>query len=216
MKGTRKTTVEESIAIYTRWIKGNFKSPKELIELEGKKTMLHYNQWINGVYKTNIFIFKYMNNKVKVEYVVKKCDEYLDYKVNDVEIEFEQCTYGNHRFYFKCPICSKRRTILYYKGDDLGCRECLNLNYNSSRRSRNKLEEIRHKMIDIHIKLDTEHSIDNLYPKKPKGMHFKTYYNLIEELQHLESCFNIMMNEIFFRKGTYKNITTNEFIEHMR
>lgn len=216
MQDIRKTTVEESRAIYTSWIKRYFKSPKELIELEGKKTMLHYNQWIDGIYKTNIFIFEYTDTGTKVEYVVKKGGEYLDYKVHDVEIEFEQCTYGNYRFYFKCPLCSKRRTSLYYKDDDLGCRECLKLNYRSSQRSRNKLEEIRYKMIQIHKKLDTKHSIDNLHPKRPKGMHYETYYRLIGELQHLERCFNTMMSEIYFRHGTYKDVTTNEFIELMR
>lgn len=212
----RKKTIEESRAIYTSWFKDCFKNPKEFMELEGTKRTLRYNN-TTGIEHINIFT--YTSKGFNINYVVKHNREILNHKVYDVDIEFEQCTYGNYRFYFKCPSCSMRRTKLYYKDDclkSLECRECLNLNYRSSQMCRNKVYEIKSKIVDIMLELETKVEYNNLFPNKPKYMRWEKYSKLMQELHLLDSCLTIALHEAYERRGYYVSLTTNQFIEIVR
>lgn len=208
----RKQTIDESIGVQTNWFKDNIKSPQHIEELKGKTMTIKYTRYEREI--INTFTFK--DNSITVKLIIPDREDHAIHSINDIEIVFERCNYNNYRFYFKCPDCNANYTKLYFRGNKLGCRKCMNLSYNSSRRSGNKLEEIRYKMIKIHRTLKTEHSMSNLHPDRPKNMRFKTYCKLIAELQHLERCFNHLMGDMYFRRGTYKDITTNEFIDLMR
>ena len=66
---------------------------------------------------------------------------------NNLELTLSKTGFGGVRFWFQCPICQKRIGILYKHplNNNLGCRNCLNLEY-KSRLYRGMLEE---KVVDL-------------------------------------------------------------------
>lgn len=83
---------------------------------------------------------------------------------------------GGRRRWFVCPRCKNRKRVLYH-ARDFCCRTCLRLQYNSQYerphfRSLNRQQELR-------ISLGgTGNVIEDRFPPKPKGMHWKTYRRL--------------------------------------
>ena len=104
-----------------------------------------------------------------------------------IDLDYTLCNYGGKRIWFLCPICHRRRALLYYGQDGyFKCRKCANLNYWSSQkdvicRIDNKIEGIR-KKLDI-----PECNILDVLKKadKPKYMHNDTYIGLIKKLMSL-------------------------------
>ena len=53
----------------------------------------------------------------------------------DINFTTTKTGFGGIRFWFECPICQKRKGVLYIHpiSQDLGCRGCLNLDYRKRR-----------------------------------------------------------------------------------
>jgi len=89
------------------------------------------------------------------------------------------CNYGGDRPWFNCPAwgCGRRVGKLYIGGSGLACRKCYGLVHASTRedavgrtwRKKRKLEAL----------LDNE-------GEKPKGMHWRTYSRICDQLDILE------------------------------
>jgi hypothetical protein len=109
------------------------------------------------------------------------------YRRNDAEpwqptectslLEWMQCNYGGSRPWFRCPArgCDRRAAILYLNGI-FACRHCCQLAYNCQRepahyRALNRAQAIREK-------LGGSGNMYEVFPKRPRGMHRRTYQRL--------------------------------------
>ena len=56
-------------------------------------------------------------------------------KVNGVDIKLttSKTRFGGKRFWFLCPICQKKRGVIYEKTSWAGCRICFGLKYKQQR-----------------------------------------------------------------------------------
>jgi len=93
-------------------------------------------------------------------------------------LEWTPCNYGGGRPWFICPRCDRRVAILY-GGHRFYCRHCHDLAYASSRESASD-RGIR-KAQNIRERLGGSANLSLPFPRKPKGMHWRTYYRLEDE-----------------------------------
>lgn len=120
----------------------------------------------------------------------------LNYERNGEEIEYyakftySNCNYGGKRVWFQCPNedCKKRVGKLFLRGKYFLCRHCHNLAYETQNmtdafRSLEKAQKIRER-------LGGSPSTMDIFPFKPKRMHWKTYYKLKHESLMRENALN--------------------------
>lgn len=96
-----------------------------------------------------------------------------------VGIERTPCNYGGQRVWWQCPCCG-RRVALLYSGKMFACRHCLQLTYQSTRtadgsKGFEQADRVRRKM-------GWCAGVANPQGDKPKGMHWKTYLRLMQQL----------------------------------
>ena len=85
--------------------------------------------------------------------------------------------FGGSRQWFVCPSCSRRCRIIY-GGSYFRCRKCHCLKYESQYEDPIcRVTSQRHK---LRGRLGQYDSLDEPFPDKPKGMHWKTYRRLAE------------------------------------
>lgn len=80
--------------------------------------------------------------------------------------------FGGRRQWFKCLSCGSRCRILY-GGAYFRCRRCYQLKYESQ--YENSSERACSQAHDIRKRLGQVGSLEDPFPPKPKGMHWKTY-----------------------------------------
>jgi len=117
----------------------------------------------------------------------------LDYKVSGepvkqtIQLDTTLCHYGGIRYWGICPKCNKRVAKLYLKSNAFLCRRCNDLTYYTCNISGNELYEIDNKIEKVLRKLNVTESeyyhLTEITPDKPKGMHNKTYLNLLDQLR---------------------------------
>lgn len=98
-----------------------------------------------------------------------------------VPVTHTPCNYGGSRAWFKCPHCFKRVAVLYID-EKIACRTCYNLNYTSQQQTKGTWQQ-RDRMNKVRGKLDWPLFKDVYVWQriKPKGMHYKTFYQLCRE-----------------------------------
>ena len=92
--------------------------------------------------------------------------------------------FGGFRKWFLCPSCDRRCRILY-GGARFRCRRCYRLKYESQYepvfgRAASRVHKLREC-------LGASGSLDDPFPAKPKGMHWKTYRRLEALDEHLQN-----------------------------
>ena len=106
-----------------------------------------------------------------------------------INLDYTLCNYGRKRVWFLCPICYRRRALLYLGQDGyFKCRKCANLNYRSSQKEKDISYGVDNKIEGIRKKLGIpECNILDVLEKaeKPKYMHYDTYIGLIKKLMSL-------------------------------
>ncbi len=87
------------------------------------------------------------------------------------------CHYGGQRTWFLCPArgCGRRVAVLY-GGRVFACRNCNQLSYPSQGES--PAYRALRKAQAIRQRLGGSGSMDEAFPEKPKGMHWRTYRRL--------------------------------------
>lgn len=132
----------------------------------------------------------YNNDKEKIAsvYVVTKIDVLALLHFNrfgeelcyNVALTWTDCYYGGGRPWFICPVkkCSRRVAKLYLAGTLFACRHCYKLVYFSQLQTPED-RAIQH-ADKIRARLGWESGLLNGHEDKPKGMHWKTFDNLIE------------------------------------
>ena len=100
-----------------------------------------------------------------------------------VPLDRTPCRYGGDRVWFLCPGCGSRRAVLYGVGGRFRCRACHDLAYSSTRegaadRHRRRADELRRR-------IGCKPGIFAV-PRKPKGMHWRTYERIVAEIRARE------------------------------
>lgn len=91
------------------------------------------------------------------------------------------CRFGGERVWFVCQACGRRVSKLYL-GAGLGCRRCLGLAYPSQRKNAVRRGWDKQRKIEARLAPDGEWN----GWQKPKGMHWRTFSNLVREIRTLE------------------------------
>jgi len=86
--------------------------------------------------------------------------------------------YGGSRYWFRCPSCSKRVSVLYCAGAYV-CRHCLSVPYGSQLQQ--PIDRLFSRAGAIRARLGWQGGIAYGNQGRPKGMHFTTYYRLVTE-----------------------------------
>ena len=99
-----------------------------------------------------------------------------------VPITWTACHFGGRRAWFRCAVysngryCGRRVALLYGAGELLACRRCYGLAYASQQetpmyRGVNRARKTR-------MRLGGSPDLLQLFPKRPRGMHRRTYMRL--------------------------------------
>lgn len=99
-----------------------------------------------------------------------------------VQLTRTPCNYGNYRHWWLCPSCSKRVAVLYCAGAYV-CRHCLNAPYGSQLQQ--PIDRLFSRADTIRHRLGWQSGIAHGNQGRPKGMHFTTYYRLVNEHDRL-------------------------------
>ncbi len=102
----------------------------------------------------------------------------------NIELAKTSCNYGNYRYWFLCPSCSKRVAVLYCAGTYV-CRHCIGANYHSQLQQ--PIDRLFSRADAIRQRLGWQSGIAHGNGSKPKGMHSKTFDRLVNEHDRLTS-----------------------------
>lgn len=100
-----------------------------------------------------------------------------------VKLDRTPCHYDGYRYWYLCPHCGKRTSVLYRAGLYV-CRHCIGANYQTQLNQ--PLDNIRRKMHKVASKLKWVEVGYKEVPLRPKGMHQKTFDRLHGYYQELE------------------------------
>ena len=100
-----------------------------------------------------------------------------------VKLDRTPCHYGGYRYWYLCPHCGKRTSVLYRAGLYV-CSHCIGANYQTQLNQ--PLDNIRRKMHKVASKLKWVEVGYKEVPLRPKGMHQKTFDRLHGYYQELE------------------------------
>ena len=116
--------------------------------------------------------------------------------VNRYLIAWSHCNYGGQRPWFVCYNCGQKVGKLYklHIRSPFWCRRCHNLTHKSSQISGDNFSQAIHKIETLKRKLKArgrEIAAASPIPSKPKGMHWSTYFNILEQLSSAYTEMNI-------------------------
>ena len=95
-----------------------------------------------------------------------------------IQLTQTACHYGNYRYWWLCPNCSKRVSVLYCAGRYV-CRHCINACYQSQLQQ--PIDRLFSRVDAIRARLDWQAGIINGIGAKPRYMHLKTFERLVNE-----------------------------------
>jgi hypothetical protein len=108
-----------------------------------------------------------------------------DRQWQSITVRWTRCHFGGQRPWLECP-CGRRTGKLYDSGFCFGCRQCLNLIYDSQRRGANKRRYLR--LLKLRARCGgSSSSITEPFPSRPARMRKKTYFKLRSRAAFLES-----------------------------
>ena len=98
-----------------------------------------------------------------------------------VWLERTPAHYGGTRPWFRCPRCGARRAVLYGMANDgrFGCRDCMRLCYASE--AEDAAGRMWRKQRKFAARLGAKDRTD-MHPPRPKGMHQRTYRQVLERI----------------------------------
>ena len=92
------------------------------------------------------------------------------------------CHYSNYRYWYLCPHCGKRTSVLYRAGLYV-CRHCIKANY--ATQLMQPIDKLFRKVAKIRHRLGWPQGIAYGHGAKPKGMHQTTFDRLVSEHDHI-------------------------------
>jgi hypothetical protein len=115
-----------------------------------------------------------------------------------VSLTTTACHFGRSRPWFLCPGC-ERRVALLYLGQQLRCRRCLDLAYESTRQDIMGRLSVKQQKIRRRLGGSANLSL----PQKPKGMHSRTFSRLALADQALSTRWAIAGREWMASQGIH-------------
>ena len=104
-------------------------------------------------------------------------DDWLD-KRYQVMVEWTACHFGGSRPWWNCPCCGRRVAVLW-GGSTYACRQCQQINYESTRTAESsKPFDRAGKLRD---RLGWVPGVAHGLGDRPKGMHMTTYARLLQQ-----------------------------------
>jgi hypothetical protein len=105
----------------------------------------------------------------------------------NVRVSWTPCALGGERPWFHCPGCSRRIAKLYWGGEQLRyrCRQCLG-NFLYASQTKSASGRRLYAAWKLRMRLGS-YSVSDPVPKRPLGMHRRTYNRLRARLEALES-----------------------------
>ena len=171
--GLTKETTDDHFDIDIRWM-----NKQGLLE-SGKQGSLTYKRVGR---KTGSVSFRVEPDRIILSY--KHLTRYRKWEEVTQAIQFIQtpCHFGGYRKWLRCPNCFRRVAIIYGAGKYFLCRHCYDLTYTTGKgkayyRLLEKADHIRERL----------GKDSGAILQRPKGMHRKTYYRLLDELEAIES-----------------------------
>lgn len=141
-------------------------------------------RWSRGGQETGSIRLSVVHGGVQLSYR-QRCrgDEWQD--VSEIVPVVETATqFGGCRSWFRCLACHRRCRILY-GGAHFRCRRCMKLKYETQYEP--PFARAATGALKIRERLGSKDGIGDLFPPKPKGMHWRTYYRLSERESRLQS-----------------------------
>lgn len=89
--------------------------------------------------------------------------------------------FAGRRQWFRCLACGRRCRIIY-GGTLFRCRKCQGLRYETQYEP--QFARAATRALKIRERLGSKSGIDDPFPDKPKGMHWRTYERLRDEAEH--------------------------------
>ena len=168
----RATTTNQMRSINLPWLK------KKGLLIPAKAGSLN---WSCGGEETGSIQYRCECDGFRLMYKARQQGE--DWQEIDELIPFAytQTNFGGERRWFECLSCHRKCSVLY-GGTYFRCRTCYNLKYETQ--YERPWDRAITKALKIREKLgDRDGGIDDCFPAKPKGMHWKTYHKLEAEYE---------------------------------
>lgn len=128
---------------------------------------------------------------LRLDYKTRSWGEEEWHSVNElIPFIWTQTQFGGERRWLQCLSC-RRRCRVIYGGSYFRCRRCYQLKYETQyekpwARAVTKSQKVR-------LRLGGSGSMDDLFPPKPKGMHWKTYRLLEAQDAHYQNIWASLM-----------------------
>ncbi len=133
-------------------------------------------RWSRGGEETGKISYTVLPDGLRLSYRTRRYgDEDWTSTEEDIRFAWTDTAFGGRRRWFVCPSCWRNCRILY-GGTYFRCRRCHRLTYESQyeapwQRALTRAQNTR-------VKLGGSGSMDDLFPPKPRGMHWRTYERL--------------------------------------
>lgn len=170
----KKTTIEECLRIEMPFLKKmGYLDPISIGTLS----------WNVGGNPSGSVRFNIDEYSMELNYKCRKGNEEWEEVKQLIRLVETPCNYGGFRKWFECPNCHRRVGTLCSASKYFLCRHCYTLTYASC--SEHWIGRITRKQDRIKKKLGGN-SYDEWIPKKPKGMHWKTYKKYRDQYLYLD------------------------------
>lgn len=156
--------------------------------------------WTRGGEPSGSIEFRTLHSKVVLSYRCRVHGEGWESIEHTVGLTYTPCNYGGQRAWFICPAygCGRRVAVLYGAGRYFACRHCYELAYQSQREQ--WLERTSRKSRKIIKRLGGD-PYDDVYPDRPRGMHWKTYNQLIQKAVNFDEVYDCFLGLLLSRKA---------------
>jgi hypothetical protein len=139
--------------------------------------------WSRGGRETGSIEIQYLQHGLRLVYRHGRGEEWIS--VDEVVPFLEMPLHlGGKRLWFACPSCQRKCRILY-GGSLFRCRRCHGLKYETQYEP--AFARAATRALKIRERLGSAGGIDDGFPKRPKGMHRRTYERLREQEVRLQS-----------------------------
>lgn len=173
---SKRDTVEGQHSVDVRWLGRHNYFPRDGSIRAGTL------RWSRGDRETGSIGVVAWPDRLELSYRHRAGGDWQDVR-ETVRLTYTACNYGGQRPWFVCPAvgCGRRVAVLYGAGRYFLCRHCYGLAYESQ--SEDMAGRLRDKAQRIRRRLGGSASLIEPFPRKPWGMHWRTYERLQEEAE---------------------------------
>lgn len=132
----------------------------------------HFQRWNDGA--SAWLLFRPLSAEVEMRLPGQPTQRHT------IELDTTPLHFGGHRVWWKCPRCHARVGVLYWQGWRWQCRQCAGLVHESTRQSDDSRAFA--KVNKVRDALGWGGGLASPMGGRPKGMHWKTYARLMQEL----------------------------------